>query len=108
MADAMNESLPRMRNDDLRLEKIVVGPGFSWTYRGTFVNHDYSDALVRSFHRNTVPYVTKAMCNLYAASADFAGRGLVTRFIYVDRNGKLVGDLTLTGESCNNKRLKTE
>jgi hypothetical protein len=107
MAEALNRSLPAMRGDDLRVEKVVVGPGFSWTLRGTFVNHDYSDALVRSFHANTVPYVTKGMCNLYASSTEFDGRRPVTRFVYADRGGKVVGDVTLTLDSCSNKQLKS-
>ena len=61
LVNEMNEGLPKMLDDDTRLERIEGGPGKRLTYVCTMVNYSSSDISKAAFDREVAPYIKQSL-----------------------------------------------
>jgi hypothetical protein len=99
VAAGINQSLPAMQDAESRLDKVVVGPGLSWTYKFTLVNVESTPAVVESLQTHYVPWLIKQFCSNPATQV-FLEENIATRLEHVDRSGKVVSSVVLRRESC--------
>jgi hypothetical protein len=87
--EQLNSSLPAIQSDGTRVEKVKVGPGYVWTFTRTHLENVYSDELKDRIQRNEMSAVKEQFCSQFAAF-NVLKKGLITRFVFLDKNGKLI------------------
>jgi len=97
--EQLNGSLPVVQSDGTRVEKVKVGPGYVWTFMRTHLQSVYSDELKNRIQRNEIAGVKEQFCGQFA-SFNVLKKGLITRFVFVDKNGKLIASTEIAMESC--------
>lgn len=97
--EQLNGSLPVVQSDGTRVEKVKVGPGYVWTFTRTHLQSVYSDELKNRIQRNEIAAVKEQFCGQFAAF-NVLKKGLVTRFVFVDKNGKVIASTEVGMESC--------
>lgn len=98
-AEQLNASLPKIQSDGTRVEKVEVGPGYMWTFTRAHLQSAYSDELKDTIERNEIAVVREQFCGQFAAFSVLK-KGLVTRFVFVDKNGKLIASTDIGMDRC--------
>ena len=98
-AEQLNGSLPQVQSDGTRVEKVKVGPGYVWTFTRTHLRSAYSDELKDRIQRNEIAVVREQFCRQFAAF-NVLKKGLITRFVFVDKNGKLIASTEIGMDRC--------
>jgi len=99
VAAGINQTLPKMQDQDTRFDRVSVGPGLTWTFAFTLVKLDYSKNLADSFKSNAAPTIVNQFCHLPLTQI-FLEQGIASHLIHKDRHGKVVSDITLDRDRC--------
>lgn len=94
-----NKKLPKMIDEETRLDTTVAGPGKQWTYRYTLVNYKAGDTDNERINAVLGDNIRKGFCNTKEMQL-FIENGVTMRYKYSGKDGAYLGEVVVTPMDC--------
>lgn len=93
----LNPQLPKMADNETRIDRVSSGPGRTFTYHHTMIHHTGQDIDMAFFNNSFAPGLQRNVCQQLKVMIQ---RGVTVVYSYQGRDGKPITSVVTTSQHC--------